>query len=105
MRGRCDRMREENALSHAWGNCPACGYNNAPYESRCEKCGRRIELTGIRRMEAERESGTHTISSADPESRIHAVGKPPAAQSHPPSRPNTTPWSPRPGMPAQGETR
>jgi len=35
-------MREEKAVSRAWGNCPACGYQNEQDEARCEKCGRRL---------------------------------------------------------------
>jgi uncharacterized RDD family membrane protein YckC len=102
-------MREENAVSRAWGNCPACGYNNAPYESRCEKCGRRLEFSGggsARRPEAEPEAGPYRTSSVNPESRIHAVGKPqPSENTQSPGRPQAPLWSPRPGMPAQEETR
>jgi uncharacterized RDD family membrane protein YckC len=94
-------MREENAVSRAWRNCPACGYNNAPYESRCEKCGRRLEL-GANGQEA----GPHRTSSLKPESRIHAVDKPQQPAKAPATGRQQTPlWTPRPGLPAQEETR
>jgi RDD family protein len=35
-------MREESARLKQWGNCPACGHHNGEWETRCEKCGRRL---------------------------------------------------------------
>jgi uncharacterized RDD family membrane protein YckC len=94
-------MREENAVSRAWGNCPACGYNNAPYESRCEKCGRRLELGTDGRK-----ASSYRTSSLNPESRIHAVDHlQPPAKAASTARPQTPLGTPRPGLPAQQETR
>ena len=38
-------MREETARSERWGTCFSCGQHNGDWETRCQKCGRRLSAT------------------------------------------------------------
>ncbi len=99
-RGHNESMREENAVSRAWGHCSACGYNNAPDEFRCEKCGRRLQLSAVatpsqpkfvvyRRPEpgsrSDAERGIHVATNPQPAPDVNQL----------PNRPAAAPASPR----------
>jgi len=46
-------MPYETARKERCGNCPACGFHNGEWETRCEKCGRRLSaLRGASRSTA-----------------------------------------------------
>ena len=46
-------MPEESAQRKSGGNCPACGHQNGDWESRCQKCGRRLSaMRGVSRISA-----------------------------------------------------
>ncbi len=66
-------MRKENGLARVGGSCPACGYNNAPDEARCEKCGRRLQ--GLQRFGDRHSNLTvyRTNSAGDSEPRIQPL--------------------------------
>jgi uncharacterized RDD family membrane protein YckC len=56
-------MREESARRERAGSCPACGFHNGEWETRCEKCGRRLSaLRGSSR------SAAGTLSAHSPQS-------------------------------------
>ena len=66
-RGREDNMIENKAVSDYWGDCLACGYHNEQDETRCEKCGRRLQPSQRWDREAASNRDIHPVSDFAPD--------------------------------------
>src|SRR5262245_17972101 len=77
-------MPEETARAARCGNCPSCGHHNGEWETRCEKCGRRLSSirAGARpaAVSANGPASTQPLERAAHSSKI--APRPPAFPEH-----------------------
>jgi uncharacterized RDD family membrane protein YckC len=89
-------MREEKAVSRAWENCPACGYQNEQNEARCEKCGRRLRPS---QHWASAPPAPAHLSSRQAGMVRNTLAPPAAEDPEMPEHPGKTAGAPRPAAP------
>jgi uncharacterized RDD family membrane protein YckC len=75
-----EKIMSEAAKLSGWRNCAACGHHNGAWESRCEKCGRRLHAG-----RAPSAAVPKSVSASDPPRAVASpkiVPPPPAFPEH-----------------------